>query len=68
MEGMEGTDGTKVGVLLRGGEDGNGGSGGGGGATTFPLLRLCIITALFNVAFCRSIANRCISMPKFKCV
>jgi hypothetical protein len=37
MEGMEGTDGTKVGVLLRGGEDGKGGSGGGGGATTFPL-------------------------------
>ena len=37
MEGMEGTDDTKVGVLFRGGEDGNGGSGGGGGATTFPL-------------------------------
>lgn len=64
--GMDGIKGTKATLLLRGGEDGNG----GGCATTLllVLLRLFIIIALFNAAFCRSIANRCISMPKFRCL
>ena len=64
--GMDGIKGTKETLLLRGGEDGNG----GGCATTLllVLLRLVIIIALFNAAFCRSIANRCISMPKFRCL
>ena len=64
--GMDGIKGTKATLLLRGGEDGNG----GGCATTLLLilLRLFIIIALFNAAFCRSIANRCISMPKFRCL
>ena len=64
--GMDGIKGTKATLLLRGGEDGNG----GGCATTLllVLLRFFIIIALFNAAFCRSIANRCISMPKFRCL
>ena len=64
--GMDGIKGTKATLLLRGGDDGNG----GGCATTLLLilLRLFIIIALFNAAFCRSIANRCISMPKFRCL
>ena len=64
--GMDGIKGTKATLLLRGGEDGNG----GGCATTLllVLLRLFIIIALFNAAFCRSIANCCISMPKFRCL
>ena len=61
---MDGTKGTKA-VPLCGGEDGKGG-GVGGGSGGAMMVRLFIIIALFNAAFCRSIANRCISMPKLK--